>query len=577
VILNTAVSPASIVVSNTAENYSIQGSGTLGGTAGLTKLGANSLTISLTGNTYSGNTSISNGTVILGAANAVSSGNLALSAPGTLELAGNSQTVNGLSGAGTIDDNGAAATLTTGNGGNGFWSGTISGSSGGVAWINNGTNTLVVSGTNHLDSTTTDSEVQNGILIITNGGVVSLANEEFWIAGDAVATGEVEVAGGTLVVSNNWLVVGRDNAAANGTLLVNSGTVQKAGANNIVIGSLGATGTLVVNGGKVLNSGNLWLGENTGANGSLYLNGGLVQATAVRYNGTAPATSVAYFNGGTLQAMQSTNDYIEILSSLILGNGLILDDNGFTIGIQTPLAAGDGLNGGLVKQGAGTVYLDGYNSYTGATIVTNGTLAGVGAVSGPLVVGPAGNLGAGDAGALGAFTLQSTPLILNGNTTFRVNKTGGTVASDQIQGFSTVAFGGTLTLTNVTSDGTAFTTSDTFQLFSSGGTGHFTSIVGSPGTGLAYQFNPASGVLSIVTGSVIAPNPTNITFTVTGSTLNLAWPADHLGWILQSQTNHLAVGLGTNWVDVAGSAAGTSASVSINPVNPAVFYRLRHP
>jgi len=173
--------------------------------------------------------------------------------------------------------------------------------------------------------------------------------------------------------------------------------------------------------------------------------------------------------------------------------------------------------------------------------------------------------------------VQSSPLTLHGNATFRVDKTGGTAASDQIQGLSTVAFGGTLTVTNVTSDGTAFTTSDTFQLFSAGGTGNFTGIIGSPGAGLAYQFNPASGVLSIIPGSVIAPNPTNITFTVTGSTLNLTWPADHLGWILQAQTNRLAVGLGANWVDVPGSAASTSASLPIVSKNPAVFYRLRHP
>ena len=59
--------------------------------------------------------------------------------------------------------------------------------------------------------------------------------------------------------------------------------------------------------------------------------------------------------------------------------------------------------------------------------------------------------------------------------------------------------------------------------------------------------------------------------------MTLSWPADHLGWLLQSQTNALNVGLGTNWVDVPGSDALISTNLPLVPANPAVFYRLRHP
>ena len=584
VTVNTTVSPDGIVISNNATSYAFTGTGSIGGVASLTKLGSGSVTLGLTGDSFAGGTTISNGTVTLGAANAIGSGNLALAPAGTLELAGNSQSVSGLSGSGTIDNDIAAnVTLTTGSGGGGLWSGTITNVAvgGGVCWIDNGTNTLFVNGANHLTGPTA-SEVQNGRLVITNGGVLSLPNSEFWIGANASVTGEVEVAGGTLSVADNWLVIGRANAAANGTLIVNGGTVQKSGADNIVVGSLGATGTLIVNGGQVLNNSDLWLGEGPTAVAALYLNGGLLQATAVRPNdngGLPTAGSFAYFNGGVLQADRSTNDFLELPSpgaAMVMSNGFILDDGGFTIGIQIPLNAGDGYNGGLVKQGAGTVYLDAYSSYSGTTVVTNGTLAGAGGIAGPVVVGPAGNLGAGDAGAPGTFNLQST-LILNGNATFRISKTGGADANDQIAGITAAAFGGVLTVTNVTSDGTALTTSDTFPLFSAGGTGNFTSIVGSPGTGLAYSFNPASGVLSVVTGSTIAGNPTNLMATVSGSTLTIAWPADHLGWILQSQTNRLNIGLSNNWYDVTGSAAATNSVISIDATAPAVFYRLRHP
>jgi len=60
-------------------------------------------------------------------------------------------------------------------------------------------------------------------------------------------------------------------------------------------------------------------------------------------------------------------------------------------------------------------------------------------------------------------------------------------------------------------------------------------------------------------------------------TLNLSWPTDHLGWVLQVQTNSLVIGLSTNWVDVTGSAATNSVSLPLDVTQPAVFYRLRLP
>ena len=68
-----------------------------------------------------------------------------------------------------------------------------------------------------------------------------------------------------------------------------------------------------------------------------------------------------------------------------------------------------------------------------------------------------------------------------------------------------------------------------------------------------------------------------ITLLVTNSshTLSLSWP--YLGWILQSQTNSLNVGISTNWVDVAGSASVTQTNITINPATPTEFFRLRYP
>ncbi len=70
---------------------------------------------------------------------------------------------------------------------------------------------------------------------------------------------------------------------------------------------------------------------------------------------------------------------------------------------------------------------------------------------------------------------------------------------------------------------------------------------------------------------------TNISFQVNGSQLQLSWPADHLGWSLQIQTNELSSGVGSNWVTVPGSINDTSASFPISSVNDCVFFRLVYP
>jgi autotransporter-associated beta strand protein len=516
-----------------------------------------------------------------------SAANLVIGTNGTLQLsaqtANPTTTVSELSGSGLISYSGGNnSILSFGGSAGGTWNGTIrDAGAGGLSLTKSGTGTWVVGGSNYLNNSdffNAISQVQfnRGNTVLTNGSLLAAAYTEIWIAQGAGSTGTVIVAGGTLAVSNNWLCVGRGDATANGTLIVNSGTVLKAGANNLVVGSSGATGALIVNGGQVRNNGMLWLGENATGNGALQLNGGLVQATQVRPNNT-PLTSIANFNGGTLQASAASLDFIQSTANVQSG-GLVLDDGGFVVTLlSVPLQEDpSSTGGGLVKQGSGTVYLDNANTYTGTTLVSAGTLAGAGSINGPVVVGPAGRLGAGDEAGLGILSLNTQPLTVQGTVTLRINKTGGTPTSDLITGISIANYGGTLSISNATADATPLVLGDSFTLFSTAAhTGNFATITGSPGSGLAYSFNATSGVLSVVAGT--ASYPTNITSSVSGNTLSLSWPATHAGWILQTQTNSLNVGLNTTWADVPGSAAVTSMNVTINPANPTVFFRLRNP
>jgi hypothetical protein len=56
-----------------------------------------------------------------------------------------------------------------------------------------------------------------------------------------------------------------------------------------------------------------------------------------------------------------------------------------------------------------------------------------------------------------------------------------------------------------------------------------------------------------------------------GSALTLCWPASHLGWILQAQTN----GLAASWHDLQGTDGRNSCVVNLDAANEAVFYRLQ--
>lgn len=581
VLLSNSVSPTSITINNPTKNYAFRGTGRLAGTAGLTKQGAATATLALAGNDYTGDTLIQAGTLQLGTGTALPDGagrgNVVVSTNATLDLNDNSETINGLTGTGTVNNSGGAGiVLTVGAGdASSTWSGTANNTgAGGLALIKLGEGTFTIAGTNLLNNGAA-SQVNGGLLVITNGGWVETTGAEFWI-GQNATTGRVVVAGGTLAMDNNWLAIGRNNPLATGTLTVNSGTVRKAGGGNIVLGSLGGTGNLIVNGGQVLNTSMLWLGENTGANGLLQLNGGLVQATQVRPNGTTPNSSVANFNGGTLQATAASADFIQSTANIQAG-GLILDSGGFAVTLATVPLQEDPASpgGGLTKTGAGTLYLNTANTYPGNTVVSGGTLAGSGSVSGAVQVTAGGNLAAGVAGTdVGTFTLLSKPLSLGGSATLRIKKDAGLNTSDAVAGISSVTYGGTLIVSNVSTE--PLVLGDQFHLFSAGSaSGNFTAIVGSPGSGLGYEFTPATGILKIVPGT--ATNPTNLSYSVSGNTLTITWPASHLGWILQSQTNSLSVGLSNNWVDLPGTASTTQAVITINPANPTVFFRLRNP
>jgi hypothetical protein len=112
----------------------------------------------------------------------------------------------------------------------------------------------------------------------------------------------------------------------------------------------------------------------------------------------------------------------------------------------------------------------------------------------------------------------------------------------------------------------ALTAGDSFQLFSTGGSGNFASITPALTSGLSWEFNPTTGVLSVV-GAGAQPQ---LNFGRVGNNLVFTWTGD---FKLQAQTNSLSVGISNNWVDYPGG--GTSGiSVPIDLTSGTVFFRL---
>ena len=541
----------------------------------LTKNGPGTL-ILRQNNTYTGTTTLNAGTLLMGNDTVLGIGPLVLNAGTTfasdsggarspvnpLTLGGNmtlGQSAGGtgsLTFSGAFDLGGATRTLTINNP-NTTLAGTIS--NGGLTKAGTGTLTLV--GANTYTGQTT---LFAGTLQLGTGGSFGSTADASAIAIGPNATFQFNRTSSDTDFPNNISGPGTILKTVAGVEFGLTGTNSFSGGLDIQAGKIAFAGANSENGAPSVN---------VAAAGTLSIGGGFIGGTATIGNLTGAGRIDPAFNSGTGTRTLQIN---QTLPSIFAG--VILDASAGRI-----LA--------ITKTGPATLTLSGTNTHTGPTTIMNGalfvngtisnsavtvragaTLGGAGLIGGAVSVENGGTLSPGS--ALGSLTIHNR-LILAGTVYLELNTTNG--QSDRLQGLTSLVYGGTLSVSNVAGLANPPTLGQTFQLFAVAATpsGNFSSISPALTEGLAWRFNPTNGVLSVVAAT--ATYPTNLSFSVSNGTLSLTWPASHLGWVLQSQTNALNIGQHSSWTDVPKSASVTSVNLAILPENPAVFYRLRQP
>ncbi|MGH7951973.1 MAG: beta strand repeat-containing protein, partial [Limisphaerales bacterium] len=532
--------------------------------------GPGTLTLNpLTNNTFSGGMTISNSTVALGSPiNA--SGNPAESAyaPGTgpITLLGTnaSLVLAGSAGSSTTPTyNPLINTIIIPDG----QTGTVYGPCRGA---NNGN--LLGGGTLYYDSTyvrgsvggdwsaftghiilSGDSTGGNIGLNVTNG----LPNAVLEMNTNVTLYGTV---GGTPTIPIGALVGGDSSCQIESTSSGNAG----GAATIFAIGGLNTSTSY--EGGIVDNVGLLKVGT-----GTFTLDGGEMLTTNITLNGLFYETNISYGTNMIIYTGSTTisDGVLALVVPIVLTNST-------SVTLASATAVLDASSMGYISNQYDS---DGV-TVTNQLLVTNGvfevvsgqTLAGIGTIRASNVLADAGSIV--NAG-LPTGTLAVTGGIeLGGAVNINISATNAPNSGEISAPSITVDSTATLTVTNLGPEVGA-----TFHLFSQAvDTNKFVSITLPTLTGTnSWQNNLAvDGTITLVAPPLVNLTPTNIVASVSGGNLTLSWPADHVGWHLQTQTNSLDVGISTNWVDVPGAELTNQVTIPINPTNGAVFFRMTY-
>lgn len=611
ITLTNPITPHSMTVNaNTDYTLTTTGGGTIGGVSRLVKSGSGTLILDVDA-PFVGPSTIQSGTVQLG--NASTRGSL-----GTGPVTNNTSLIVSRSGALTFTN---------------FYVGSGS-------LTNNGTNTITMSGTNLSSGPVTlnagalvlAGPASKGAVTqyVLNATANATASTRLTVGGGQTFGPGVSMSflGTSLSPDYRCSLTSSDSTnvfncamdfSGDGSVTFGSdgpGATNLMQVTTALINSLGYTGQLLLRGvgngvltsqlnlgGKVSKTdGGVWTMTSTGnswvatdvAGGRFRMGANNVFPSGVTVNITA-ATAVLDLGGFNQTINTLTGPGIVANSSTNSDSILTVSPSGaslFTGNIQDSTAGGTRKTGLTVS--GGTLSLQTNNTYSGTTTITAGTLELVanGAITNSATINIA------DGATLSAITRNDATITISATQTLKgdgafnvlgaltnkgtielkLNKSGATLTNDSINSVTTMTYGGTLKLDITASP--ALTTSDSFKLFNAGSyQGAFANFIPAtlPG-GLTWDTSTLTtdGTLRIMINPV-NPNPTNITFGVSGGQLALSWPSDHTGWRLQMQTNAPGLGISTNWFDVSGAPSTNAVFIPINFAGGSAFFRMVYP
>ena len=389
-----------------------------------------------------------------------------------------------------------------------------------------GPGTLVLSGTNSLSGTlyvdTQSTTTSEGAVRIANSASVASVATPIYLRDNNGGSSTLQLggSGGSVNVAQDISLAGRNVAAI---------SIQNISGSNTLAGNF-----ILTSGG-----GNYWFDSDSGT---------------LNLTGQLPASAPSVPNGRTLTFMGAGNFVV---------SGVISNANGYAVS--------------LVKSNAGTLMLNGVNTYTGSTTISGGTLAGSGTIVGPVTVA-AGAILAPGSGNIGTLTVNNA-LTNNGTFIIRLNKSVGGLTNDTVKSVSTLVFGGPLQLV---ASGNPITAGDSFPIFTAAAYRGFpTSITPqTPGTNLLWNTNnlAVNGTLSVTLGTV-KPQLGSVYLSGTNLVLAGGGSAAGYGFTVLASTN-LSVPT-TNWsplftgtCDASGSFVMTNG---ISALKSQQFYIIRVP
>ena len=275
------------------------------------------------------------------------------------------------------------------------------------------------------------------------------------------------------------------------------------------------------------------------------------------------------------------------------GEGAVIDSNGRAFTIDTPISE---LSAGktLLKNGEGSLILNGANTYTGETFVRQGTLGGIGSVTGRLAFQSDTTLAPGTPFAIGTFTCADFEM--ESSSTYAVNLASGAGADRLVvTGGISIAPAAALLIQPtgpvakddvfiiVQKSGTA-PVSGTFQQttpFTSGGVQWSINYTGGDGNDITLTALTASAAATsppVLSNLIITPgrpgSPSSISASLTGGAPNtsvILEASSDLGQLDPWET------LQTIPLDATGSATLTNTTDPNSTALPRNFFRLRLP